>query len=691
MSGVDLSKYKSLFISESQEHLDAMTQNLLDLERDPNNSECIEELFRHAHSIKGMASSMGYGPIETLSHRLEDMMDDIRKGRAKATSETIDTLLGGHDSLEKWVHEVDEAAEPVFAGSDEIIKRVEAFRKAHVSKAGKPPAPPPPASPPPAPPAEGAEEDFGGLDGEVVAATPPPPQPKPAAESLSQVLPDWPEDHIKKTDAPPTRQWYISAKMKTDSEAPAARAFLALKRIGNLGKFESKPSLEEIRAGKFDGLISMQLTTDADLKKLTSTLDGLADLKEYQIEPIEPEADRAGGSSTAPAADAAPSPYELPHTLRVETRALDRFVNMVGELLTVKSGLRDIAREIRRTELDNRLDRLESLIHELHSQVMDVRMMPLETITARFPRTVRDLAKQAHKEIEFQLFGQDVELDRAILERLVDPLIHLLRNNVDHGIESPEERERLRKPRSGKVTLSASREKDHVAIEVADDGKGIDIEVVKESAIAKSIISAEEAETMTHEEALMLICIPGFSTSEQVTFISGRGVGMDIVKTTIESLGGTLRINTQLGRGTRITLLLPRTVAIMNVLLVRLDPQIFAVPIGKLIRTIELKREDFQLSQRGKMVLFEGEPIPVHNLKKLLLMQSESNDRPVYPALVVEHGQRRFALLVDDFLGQEEAFIRPLGRPLSRIEGLAGVMTRGDGKPVFVLDVGNLA
>jgi len=684
MSDVDLSKYKSLFISESLEHLDAMTQNILDIETAPDKSECIEDLFRHAHSIKGMASSMGYGPIEKLAHHLEDVMDDIRKGRAKATTETIDALLRGHDALEKWVHEVEEAKEPAFAGSEEVIRQVDAFRQAHASAAKQAPAPHPPAAPPAAP-----EEDFGGLDGEVVKVGPAPAETK--ASSLSQLLPEWPDDHIKKAEPAPTRQWYISAKLKTDTEAPAARAFLALKRIGNLGKLESKPSIEEIRAGKFDGSFSMQLATDADLSKITAALNGLADLREYQIEPIEAEADRSAPTVAAPTSDIGPAAYEIPHTLRVETRALDRFINMVGELLTVKSGLREIARAIGRPELDGRLDRLESLIHELHSQVMDIRMMPLETITARFPRTVRDLAKQAHKEIEFQLTGQDVELDRAILERLVDPLIHLLRNSVDHGVESPEQRERLRKPRVGKVVLSATREKDFVAIDVLDDGKGIDVEVVKESAIAKGIISAEEAEAMTHEEALMLICIPGFSTSEQVTFISGRGVGMDIVKTTIESLGGTLHVNTQLGRGTRTTLMLPRTVAIMNVLLVRLDPQVFAVPISKLIRTVELKRSDFQSSQRGRMILFEGEPIPVHNLRKLLSMPGESNDRPLYPALVVEHGQRRFALLVDDFMGQEEAFIRPLGRPLSRIEGLAGVMTRGDGKPVFVLDVGNLA
>lgn len=670
---MDLSKYKSLFVSESQEHLEAMTQNLLTLEKDPSNSESLDELFRHAHSIKGMASSMGYTPIEKLSHLLEDLLDDIRKGKIAPDSDAIDVLLGGRDALEKMVVEVSEHDEPEFSGSEKFISIVENFRLTKVVPQVEQSAP---------------IDDFGGFDGEVVSPS------SVVVANERATNPSYHEEPPQKTISSHEKVWFITAKMDMSTEAPSARAFLALKRIASLGTIESTPSMDEIKAGKFDGRLSIRLTTATDIAKINSLLNTLADVKEYKVEPFEvtPEAKPTSIDSPAMFGDTShhPPSAELPQTLKVETKALDKFVNMVGELLTVKSALRELARSFSSPELDNRLDRLEALIHELHSHVMGIRMMPLESISLRFPRIVRDLARQAGKEVDFQMTGQDVELDRAILERLVDPLIHMLRNSVDHGIEAPNERTALRKPRAGKIVLSAYREKDNVVIEVSDDGKGIDVEVVKESAIAKGVITAESAEMMTDEEALMLICVPGFSTSEEITFISGRGVGMDIVRSTIEALGGALRINTQLGKGTVITLVLPRTVAIMSVLLVKLEPHIFAVPIGKLVRTVEIPREEIQMSQRGKMVIFEGEPIPVHSLRKLLKLEEDGNEKAVFPALVVEHSRKKWAVLVDDFMGQEEAFIKPLGRPLSYVGGLAGVMTMGDGKPVFVLDMGNL-
>lgn len=670
---MDLSKYKSLFITESQEHLDGMTQKLLALEKDPSNSESLEELFRHAHSIKGMASSMGYTLIEKLSHRLEDLLDDIRKGKISADSEAIDVLLNARDALEKMVLEVGEKDEPEFRGANKLIFTVENFRK---TKAGSKIE------------TTTQVDEFGDLDGEVVS-----PSVIMARNERNVEVSGDSDYHSQQTLSSHEKTWFITTKISA-TEASSARAFLALKRITGLGKVESTPSIDEIRAGKFDGKLTIKLTTDVGMAKITSLLNSLADVKEYQIEPYESET-----IAKPQPIDSSPmfgdtshsnSSYELPQTLKIGTKALDKFVNMVGELLTVKSALRDIARSFSSPELDNRLDRLEALIHELHSNVMGIRMMPLESISLRFPRIVRDLARQAGKEVDFQMRGQNVELDRAILERLIDPLIHILRNSVDHGIEPPSERVSLRKPRIGKIVLSAYREKDNVVIEVSDDGKGIDVEVVKESAIAKGIITPENADILTHDEALMLICVPGFSTSEQVTFISGRGVGMDIVRSTIESIGGTLRINTILGKGTVITLVLPRTVAIMNVLLVRLEPHIFALPIGKLIRTLEIRKEEIQISQRGKMIIFEGEPIPLQSLRKLLKLEESENEKTVCPAIVVEHSRKKWAVLVDDFMGQEEAFIKPLNRPLSYVEGLSGVMTMGDGKPVFVLDMGNL-
>ena len=686
---MDLSKYKSLFISESREHLEEMTNNLLVLEANPSDNSVMDEIFRHAHSIKGMAASMEYDPIEVLSHTMEDVMDIFRKGLAPITPEAIDELLAGRDSISVMVDEVERADKPRFKGHKKAIDRIKIWGRKNLPDIGDKPSFKTSASfddVPETPPETVAEEtDFGGFDGEVVS---------PETPAGDGAMPDWPDYHLN----PQTQKggkWFIKLGFEGETEAPAARAFLAVKRMEALGALTSEPTIEQIRSGKFEGVIKAELETNSDISKIREVLDGLTGVKSYQLEPVgasieveEPPVQPAQFESPEPAT------AELARTVKVETRALDAFVNAVGELLTVKSGLRDISRPFDSPELNITLDRLEALIHDLHSQIMDVRMMPLETITSRFPRTVRDLARTAAKEIDLLITGQDIELDRAILERLNDPFLHLLRNSVDHGIEFPDEREKLRKPRKGKITVEASREKDMIVIVVTDDGKGIDAEVIKETAIARGLVDAENAEHMSVEESLMLICMPGFSTSEQVSFISGRGVGMDVVKSTIESIGGTMRISSTLGKGIVTTLHLPRTVSILSVLLVNVCNQIFAVPIGKLLKTVEIRAKDIKESQRGHMVLLDEDSLPLYDLKELLGIENgekpANKDNGMLSALVVDHGNRPFVVKVDSFMGQEEAFIRPLGRPLSKIEGLAGIMTRGDGKPVFVLDISNL-
>jgi len=679
---VDLSKYKNLFITESREHLEELTDNLLALENNPSEKTVMDEIFRHAHSIKGMASSMGYDIVEVLSHTMEDAMDVYRRGKAEITPEAIDELLAARDSLDVMVNRIEHEENPDFREGREAIERLKDWCRnnmPHFEDRSKPLPP----SPDERPGKEEEEADrFGLFDGEVVP-------PGEAREMPS--VPDRPDRHLKGGDSTGKSGWFITIKFKGETQAPAARAFLALKRIESLGEYTSQPSADEIKAGNFSGHLKVELETKSGIKQIREVLDGLTGVDQYQVEPLYPyENIPVYDEPETEPGQAALASAELPRTVRVSTRVLDNFVNMVGELLTVKSRLRDLAKKTGDNELDLRLDRLEGIIHELHSQVMDVRMMPLQMITSFLPRTVRDLARTSAKEVELVITGEDIELDRAILERLNDPLLHILRNSVDHGVEYPAERENLGKPRKGKISISAFREKDMIVIEIADDGKGIDTEAVKETAIAKGVIDAETAENLSHDDTLMLICMPGFSTSESVSFISGRGVGMDVVKSTIEDLGGQLRIHSQLGTGTRITLHLPRTVSILNVLLIEAGDEMFAVPIAKLLRTVEISPGDIRESQGGKMVMVEDEPMPLYSIREMMGKEQGEPEGDFLPALVIDHGRKPFVVTVDSFMGQEEAFIRPLGRPLLRVEGLSGVMTRGDGHPVFVLDIPNL-
>ncbi len=455
--------------------------------------------------------------------------------------------------------------------------------------------------------------------------------------------------------------------------------------------------------------MEIDLNTRSAEEEISKTIKTVADVKDFQIKapetkPEQPEPSAASAPSEG-AAEAVvteqgqiQSTYDpfaesqgMPQTVRVKTTALDNFINSLGEMILVKSELREVAKKKTVPGLEDGLDRLESLISEFHDQVMSVRMMPLEGVVQRLPRVVRDLAKEEGKKIKFEIKGRDIELDRAILEQLNDPLIHLLRNSVSHGIELPDEREKLGKPPVGKIELEAYRKRDLVLIEIRDDGRGMDPFVLKEAAVAKGLISSESAEQLSNEQAYQLIFSPGFSTAKNVGLISGRGVGMDAVKNVTESVGGHITLSSETGKGSVFTLHLPRTIAVVNVLLVQVASEVFGIPIAKIMKTVEILPHQIRKSQNKRFFLDRQELIPMKALHRFLdLPEPMPKGREPVPALVVESHNRRIALTVDELVGQEEAFIRPLGKPLQRISGLSGVTMLGDGSVVFVLDTMSL-
>ncbi|HLB05773.1 MAG TPA: chemotaxis protein CheA, partial [Thermodesulfobacteriota bacterium] len=382
--------------------------------------------------------------------------------------------------------------------------------------------------------------------------------------------------------------------------------------------------------------------------------------------------------------------HELPKVVKVNTSLLDYFVGAIGELIINKSRLHQVSKGIPSKELKDGLNQLDRLVRDLQTQVMSVRMMPIESVTEKFPRVVRDLARKEGKEVNLDIEGQDIELDRSIIEGLGNPLIHLIRNCVDHGIELPDERRALGKALPARISIRASREKDQVSIEVSDDGRGMDPERLKDAAIKKGVITHEEAAEMDNNEALFLTCLPGLSTAKEVSDVSGRGVGMDAVKSAVESMGGGIDIDSRLGEGSTITLKLPLTVAIIQSLLVELAPEIFAIPINRVLRTLEVEREDVKMSQKQKLIDFNGYLIPLLSLRKILGLPSLPAQERFIPVVVTEVRGRVVGLVVDKFLGQQETFIKPLGRPLNKIAGLSGTTVLGNGRTIFLLDMGNL-
>jgi two-component system, chemotaxis family, sensor kinase CheA len=538
---MDMSQYRELFISETREHLREFNEIIVALESASDDREKINSLFRTAHSIKGMAASMAYGEIAELAHKIEDLMDKVRKGLLAFDPAIADLLLEGGDILEGLVNDVDTG-----------VARV---------------------------------HDFGEYLQRLVGYTP----------------------VLRKDTAEPAPETAEATEVKE-------------RRVGERRKEQADPR----------------------------------------------------------------------QTVRVRTDTLDNLINTTGELITNKHRLMNVAQTIGSAQLGAALEELTRLLRELHNEVLNVRMMPFSSITDRFSRVVRDLAKKSNKEVAFEIEGKEIELDRGILEELADPLIHILRNAVDHGVETAADRSASGKNTAGRVRLSATREKDQVNIIIADDGKGMDPTKLIASALDKGIITPEAARLLTPRDALLLTCHPGFSTAREITDVSGRGVGMDVAHSKIHSLGGTLAIESDVGQGTTITLKLPLTIAIINVLLVGCADLALAVPVTSIQRTMEIRREE--ISERGKHKVFylNEEPIPLLSMNRIFGRQAAPASGKIVSLFVSEVKGRKVALVVDRFLGHQEIFVKPLGRPLESMKGLAGGAILGNGEVVLILDVANM-
>ncbi len=659
---MDMSKYKSMFLTEAREHLGNMNRVVLALEKDPGDKGNIDSLFRSAHSVKGMAASMGYNDIAELSHKMEDMMDKFRKEEMSITPEATDILLEGADALGQLVDAVEQDRTSDVDIST-IIERIKGY---------------------------GAKKS-------VVSGQTPVVSLNPATEVEPPTT-----DH-----RPLTTGFNIYIEISQESPAPSVRAVLILRKLKELGEVVSTiPSEADMKGRKLSGPLSIKLISDTAQEKIEEVVRGMGEVSSLKVEPLKDEVHAPDfitpigapqkekvKSETGEAKESRPeipSIGPLQQTVKVNTVLLDYFVNAIGELIINKSRLHDISGGIHSKDLRDGLNHLDRLVRDLQNQVMTVRMMPMESLMERFPRVVRDLARKEGKEVTLDLEGQDIELDRSIIEGLGNPLIHIIRNAVDHGIELPDERTAAGKPLPAKILIKASREKDQVFIEICDDGKGMDPERLKEVAINKGLITPEHAAGMSEKEALLLTCIPGFSTAKVVSDISGRGVGMDAVKSAIEPIGGSIDIDSKPGVGTRFTLKLPLTVAIIQSLLIEAAQEIYAIPISRVLKTLEVDRDTVKSSQKQNLIDFDGYLIPLLSLRKIFRLPPLTGQAKFISVVVTEAKGKIVGLVVDRLVGQQETFIRRLGRPLNKIGGLSGTTVLGNGRTIFLLDVGNL-
>jgi len=626
----DNSKYMKAFIAEAEENLQDMNRGLLELEKEPGRRYLIDELFRHAHTIKGGSASLGYEDISTLAHEMENLMDRLRSQNIKPDSSVIGILFETFDILETLI------------GSVAKQKK----RKIEITPL------------------------IGRL--KAISFTEPPLRPETAEEGPAAVEPEKGAPGKKKFNIE------IKVKLKDDCVFKSIRAFMVLKSLGKIGEIvNTTPDVRNIEDEKFDQLFTIFFATKENEEKIRKAVESVAEIDSVDISSISRPVIKAQSLSKA-------------QSVRVDIGRLDKLMNLVGELVIDKIRLIRIGSIHEIPELTEAITHLDRLITDVQDEVMQARLVAVDLIFNRFPRMVRDLARKENKKIDFIVEGTEIEIDRSILDKISDPLIHLLRNAVDHGIESAAERKNARKPETGSIRLSASREKEHVVIEVSDDGKGIDPDRILDIAIKKGIVTPEEGFKLNNKEKLMLICAPGLSTYKEATDVSGRGVGMDVVKTTMQSLEGTVGIDSEKDIGTKVTLKLPLTMVIARGLLVMVREETFIVPLANVQEIVRVNACDVKTIKGEEAISLRGEVVPLIRLDRTMGLDLKEESRSEFNALVVEIDGKLAGLVIDTLLGQQEIVIKSLGGYLKGVRGYAGATILGDGKVAFILDVASL-
>jgi two-component system, chemotaxis family, sensor kinase CheA len=642
--------YRGLFVAESRENHENMVKNLLILEKGPDQN-AIDEIFRSVHTLKGASASMGFSDMERLCHAMEDVFQLVRSGTAEITQELGNLLLSCSDVIEQMIDDVEGGGDSSSHNPDEQVQEL----KKWLGKGDSPSSRKEPSGP---------------------AATANTLNEEPAAVVDTGGLPEY-DIHIT---------------VAAECVMKDVRAMIAIGNLEALGTITTiNPAKEAIDEGKFDGSLDLRIASDAGEEALRTAALG-SEIASVEIKPAvkkEAEAgDTQAGKKPADAdkkqAAASDKSREIKN-LRVDIQQLDHIMNLVEDLVINRGRLKQIAQQHHIKEMDEAIGMVDRSVSDLQNLMMNIRMIPLNHIFNRLPRVVRDVAQYDSKEVEFVMEGGETELDRSVMDGLNDPLLHLIRNSVNHGIESPEAREAAGKPRKGYVKLAAHRDRDNVIIEIIDDGAGINIEKVKKKAMEKGLITQEAADAMTTDDAIDLLFQPGFSTADKITDISGRGVGLDVVKRSIESLKGTIRVETNPGKGSRFELLLPPTMAIVDVMIVKINGKRLAIPISSIVEVANFKRDSTHRIGKGEAILLREEVIQIYWLNEMV-GASDACDI----LIVVQYQKRKCCVPVDIVEGQQEVVVKPLSRFIGNTRGVSGVTILGDGDVVPVLDVNTM-
>lgn len=702
---MDVSQYLEIFIDETKEHLQTLSDQLMILETEPDNMETINEIFRAAHSLKGMAGTMGYMRMQRLTHDMENVFQEIRSGNMKVQPELVDVLFRGLDALEGYLANILESADEGTEDNEDIINTLNSI----------------------------ADKAKGGT-GEVSAPTPTaaPSADKPAASDGNKAkyenirISDYEKATFDKAKEENLNILGITVYLQDSCILKAARAFLVFKCLEELGEvMKAEPNVQDIEDEKFDYDFSLVYFTKESAEKVKAAIENVSEIKEavvgtfnVQLEGAEEAAHeesvqtekkeskpvtKTEDKSKAQAAAATQKKPEkkaaskakpaIGRTVRVDIEKLDVLMNLVSELIIAKNGLvsSSATNEHRNDNgFNEQIEYLESVTTNLHESVMKVRMVPIESVLNRFPRMVRDLNKKLDKKMELHMTGEETELDRTVIDEIGDPLQHLIRNAADHGLESNEERIALGKPEVGNIFLDAYQDGNNVIIEVRDDGAGINVDKVRQKALDKGTITSEQAELMSDKEIIDLLFRPSFSTSEKITDISGRGVGLDVVKTKIEGLGGNIECKSVLGEGSSFIIRLPLTLAIIQALMVELGTEKYAIPLGNIEMIEDIPLEDIKHVQTKEVINLRGNVIPLIRLDNLLDVEPVENEEESLTVVIVRKGDKQAGLVVDNLIGQQEIVIKSIGNYINCSKMIGGATILGNGEIALILEVNAL-
>ena len=693
---MDVSQYLEIFLDETKEHLQNLNTQILNLESDPENMDTINEIFRAAHSLKGMAGTMGYKRMQNLTHDMENVFSEVRNGNIKVQPEMIDVLFQCLDALEEYNNNIQETADEGTNDNEPLIKQLN-----DILNGGKKEAAAPAAAPAPQVKEESAEDSQ--------------------TEKWYDIAFDDSQLHVMASAMKQGKHVYgINVVVQDSCLLKAARAFLVFKAVEEKGEIiVSVPSAQDVEDEKFDKDFTLIVLSDASVEEIIKAAESVSEIakvtgapiileKTKNYHPIEVvEESTQAQENTSVAAGVAIAEVKKPkntekkqppgkpgvnRTVRVDIEKLDVLMNLVSELIIAKNSLVSASGQEQsvNNSFNEQIEYLESVTTNLHESVMKVRMVPIESVVNKFPRMIRDLSKTLDKKMELYMSGEETELDRTVVDEIGDPLMHLLRNAADHGLESAELRAKRGKPATGSIFLDAYQDGNNVVIEVRDDGNGIDVEAVKQKAIERNVVTPEQAANMSDKDAINLLFLPSFSTAKKVTDVSGRGVGLDVVRSKIESLSGEVDVKTKLGEGSTCTIRLPLTLAIIQALMVVVGGEKYAISLGS-IQTIEdIAPSDIKLVQNKEVIHLRGTVIPLIRLSEVLDIESTKSKDENLVVVIVKKGDRQAGLVIDELIGQQEIVIKSLGKYIKQCKFISGATILGDGEVALILDANAL-